>query len=74
MSRTLRPSSPTIGRRSLISTVAVALVAAAVLLSVPGRTGSAYPDIQRFLASNVAPAMDAVSGSIAEHPAEIIPP
>jgi hypothetical protein len=74
MSRTFRPSSPTIRRSSLISTVAVMLAAAAALLSIPGRTGNSYPDIQRLLASNVAPAMDALSGSIAEHPAEMIPP
>jgi hypothetical protein len=74
MSRTFRPSSPTIRRRSLISTVAVMLAAAAALLSITGRTGNPYPDIQRLLESNVAPAMDALSGSIAEHPAEMIPP
>ena len=59
MSRTLRPSSSTVGRRWLISTVAVMLMAAAALLSH---------------ASNVARAMDTLSGSIAKHPAEMIPP
>jgi hypothetical protein len=54
--------------------VALMLAAAAALLSIPGRAGSPYPDIQWLLASNVAPEMDAISGSIAEHPTEMIPP
>jgi hypothetical protein len=74
MSRTFRPSSPTIHRRALIPAVAVMLAAAVALLSFPGRTSSPYPDIQRLLTSNIAPAMDAISGSIAAHPAEMIPP
>jgi hypothetical protein len=51
--------------------VALTLAAAAALLSIPGRTG---PDIQWLRASSVVPAIEAISGGIAEHPAEMIPP
>ena len=52
---------------------ALILAAAAALLSVPGRAGSLYPDVQWFLTS-VVPAIGAISTSIAEHPAAMIPP
>jgi hypothetical protein len=54
--------------------VALILAAGAALLSIPGQTGSPYPDIQRLLGSRTAAAFDAIGGSIAEHPAEMIPP
>jgi hypothetical protein len=55
------------------SATALMLASVIALLAVPGRTGGLYAEIQR-LANRVAPAMDAISGSIAEHPAEMIPP
>lgn len=58
----------------LISSVTVLMLATAVaLLSVPGRTASFYYEIQP-LASRVDPAINALSASIAAHPAEMIPP
>ncbi len=54
--------------------IALMLAAAAALLSIPGQTGSPYPDIQGLLGSGAAAEFDAISGSIAEHPAEMIPP
>lgn len=49
-------------------------VAAALLLSISGRTGRVYPDIHEFLANRVVPAMNAISSSIAEQPADMAPP
>lgn len=54
--------------------VALILAAAAALLSIPGRTDSPYADIQWLLASSAAAELDTISGSIAEHPDEVIPP
>jgi hypothetical protein len=54
--------------------VALMLAAAAALLSIPGRTGSPYSDIQWLLGTAGAAEFDAISGSIAEHPTEMIPP
>lgn len=53
---------------------ALILAAAAALLSVPGRASSLYPDVQWFLTSGVVPAIGAISSSIAEYPAAMIPP
>jgi hypothetical protein len=46
---------------------------AAALLSVPGQTASFYHAVQP-LASKLEPAINALSASIAAHPAEMIPP
>jgi hypothetical protein len=54
--------------------VALMLAAAAALLSIPGRTGSPYADIQWLLVSSAAAEFDAISGGIAADPAETIPP
>jgi hypothetical protein len=64
MTRTLRLAS---------GVTALMLATAVVLLSVPGRTASFYYEVQP-LASRVEPAVNALSASIAGHPAEIIPP
>ena len=60
---------------SLISNLAVvSLAVAALMLSLPGRAESFYPDVQDFLANRVVPAMNAISSSIAEQPEEMAPP
>ena len=60
---------------SLISSLAVvSLAVAAVMLSVPDRADSFYPDVQDFLATRVVPAMNAISSSIAAQPEEMPPP
>jgi len=60
---------------SLISSLAaLSLVAAAAMLSVPGRADSFYPNVQDFLTNRVAPAMNTISSSIAEQSAEIVAP
>jgi hypothetical protein len=59
---------------SLVSSVtALMLAMVAALLSVPGRTASLYSEME-LLASSVVPASNALSTSIAAHPAEMIPP
>jgi O6-methylguanine-DNA--protein-cysteine methyltransferase len=60
--------------RLISSVIALILVVSASVLSIPVGTTSTYTDIQRLLAANIAPAMDAISASIAAHPAEMIPP
>jgi len=58
----------------LVSSVtALILAMAAALLSVPGRTANLYSGIQ-LLASSADPAITALSDSIAEHPAAMMPP
>jgi hypothetical protein len=53
--------------------VVLMLAAAAALLSIPGRTRSPCADIQWLLASSAAAEFDAISGSVTENPAEVIP-
>jgi len=61
-------------RTKRICAAAAVASAVATLLSISGRTGSLYPDMQKLRASSVDLAINAISTSIAEHPAEMIPP
>jgi hypothetical protein len=53
--------------------VALMLAAASALLSIPGRTGSPYADIQWLLARSAAAEFDAISDGITGDPADTIP-
>jgi len=56
------------------SLAALSLAVAAAMLSVPGRSERVYPGVHAFLANRVVPAMNTVSGSIAEQSQEMAPP
>ena len=53
--------------------VTLMLAATAALLSIPGRTGSPYADIQWLLASSAAAEFDAINGSITDNSADMMP-
>jgi hypothetical protein len=61
-------------RTERIVGTAVFAAVVAVLISMSIRSDSFDPDIQEFLKNSVTPAMNTISGSIAEHPAEMVPP
>lgn len=61
-------------RTEKIVGTAALVVAIVVLILASMRSYSLDPNVQKLLSNSVAPAMNAISGSMSEHPAEMIPP
>lgn len=52
---------------------ALMLAATAALLSISGRTGRPYADIQWLLTRSAAAEFDAINGSTTDNPADMMP-
>jgi hypothetical protein len=54
--------------------VALALAAAAAVVSIPRQTGATYQTLQRLLSANTAPEAAALAGAIGARPEALLPP